>query len=344
MELGKVIRKYRKRKNMTQEEMAVRLGVTAPAVNKWENGNSMPDIMLLAPIARLLGITTDELLSFCQELTEKEQKNLIDEADRRLKSQPYDEVFAWARKILEQYPNCETLIWQFAVILDAGRMFGDVTNSEKYDASICGWYIRALESKDETVRQGAADSLFGFYLRKKDYEKAEAYLKYFSAQNPERKRKQAQIYSETNRMEEAYQAYEELLFADYQRICATLHGLYLLAWKENNLTKAHLFADKETKMAKCFEMGKYREVSSQLEISAIEKDADAVLGIMEEMLAHVDDINSFCDSPLYEHMKFKKVRKEFSDELRNSLIQCFKDEEMFGFLREEERWRKLVSE
>ena len=36
MSLGKVIRKYRKIRNMTQEEMAGRLGVTAPAVNKWK--------------------------------------------------------------------------------------------------------------------------------------------------------------------------------------------------------------------------------------------------------------------------------------------------------------------
>ena len=40
MQTGEVIRKYRKKRNMTQEEMAVRLGVTAPAVNKWENGVS----------------------------------------------------------------------------------------------------------------------------------------------------------------------------------------------------------------------------------------------------------------------------------------------------------------
>lgn len=40
MQIGEVIRKYRKQKNMTQEEMANRLGVTAPAVNKWENGVS----------------------------------------------------------------------------------------------------------------------------------------------------------------------------------------------------------------------------------------------------------------------------------------------------------------
>ena len=101
MQLGDVIRTDRKRKNMTQEEMATRLGVTAPAVNKWEKGNSMPDIMMLAPIARLLGITTDELLSFREELTTKEIEDIINEADRRLKEQPYEEAFCWARQVLE---------------------------------------------------------------------------------------------------------------------------------------------------------------------------------------------------------------------------------------------------
>ena len=52
MKTGEVIRMYRKNRNLTQEEMASRLGVTAPAVNKWENNVSLPDITLLAPIAR----------------------------------------------------------------------------------------------------------------------------------------------------------------------------------------------------------------------------------------------------------------------------------------------------
>jgi len=41
MEIGEIIRRCRKQKNLTQEEMANRLGVTAPAVNKWENGDSL---------------------------------------------------------------------------------------------------------------------------------------------------------------------------------------------------------------------------------------------------------------------------------------------------------------
>lgn len=43
MSLGQVIRKHRKIRNLTQEEMAGRLGVTAPAVNKWENENSLAE-------------------------------------------------------------------------------------------------------------------------------------------------------------------------------------------------------------------------------------------------------------------------------------------------------------
>ena len=40
MNIAEVIRKYRKEAGLTQEELANRLGVTTPAVNKWENGGS----------------------------------------------------------------------------------------------------------------------------------------------------------------------------------------------------------------------------------------------------------------------------------------------------------------
>lgn len=61
MNIGTVIRTQRKGCGLTQEEMAKRLGVTASAVNKWESGASLPDVTMLAPIARLLGITVDTL-------------------------------------------------------------------------------------------------------------------------------------------------------------------------------------------------------------------------------------------------------------------------------------------
>ena len=77
MDIGSVIKKYRKDNGLTQEEMANRLGVTTPAVNKWENGNSNPDIELLSPIARLLNISLDTLLSFHEKLTDAEIEEIL---------------------------------------------------------------------------------------------------------------------------------------------------------------------------------------------------------------------------------------------------------------------------
>ncbi len=54
MDIGNVIRTYRKKLRLTQAEMAERLGVTTPAVNKWENNNTQPDIGLLSASQRTL--------------------------------------------------------------------------------------------------------------------------------------------------------------------------------------------------------------------------------------------------------------------------------------------------
>ena len=121
MAIGDVIRKYRKQAGLTQEEMARRLGVTAPAVNKWEKGSTQPDIALLAPIARLLGISTDILLSFRDTLSSEEIAAFVKKIDRDLETRGYSEVFGEAKRMLEEYPNCAPLIWQTAVILQGRR-------------------------------------------------------------------------------------------------------------------------------------------------------------------------------------------------------------------------------
>lgn len=62
MNFGKTICDLRKQKNMTQEELAAELGVTAAAVSKWENGYTLPDILMLCALADYFEVTTDALL------------------------------------------------------------------------------------------------------------------------------------------------------------------------------------------------------------------------------------------------------------------------------------------
>lgn len=344
MQIGEVIRKNRKSKNMTQEEMANRLGVTAPAVNKWENGDSYPDIMLLSPIARLLGVTLDTLLSFREELTEEEINHLIYEADRKLQNETFEEAFQWAKRKLEEYPNCTPLIYRMALVFDAWRLAKTLPVLENFEEFIYDCYVQALQSDQEDLRNSAADSLFGYYVRKEQYEKAETYLPYFSRRDPERKRKQAVIYSKTGRTGEAYQAYEELLLSSYQYVSMELHGIYMLAMEEGNREKARVLVEKQKSLADIFEMGEYHGISCALDLATAEKDADTVIEIMEKMLANVKNICGWVESPLYEHLAFKAPQEDFLAEIKKNLQSHFRDEKIYGFLKTDKRWQELVKE
>lgn len=72
MKINEMIRERRIAKKLTQEQMAGYLGVTAPAVNKWEKGTSYPDITLLPALARLLDTDLNTLLSFQEDLSDRE--------------------------------------------------------------------------------------------------------------------------------------------------------------------------------------------------------------------------------------------------------------------------------
>lgn len=65
MHISEVIRDRRRGLGLTQEQVAQRLGVSAPAVNKWERGMSCPDITLIPALARLLETDANTLLVYC---------------------------------------------------------------------------------------------------------------------------------------------------------------------------------------------------------------------------------------------------------------------------------------
>lgn len=340
MTIGDVIRKYRKNKDMTQEEMASRLGVTAPAVNKWERGNTLPDVALLAPIARLLGITTDELLSFKYELTDEEINQYLLKVQKDLESEDFHEIFLSVKKKIEDYPNCEKLIWQAALILDAHKMAKELPDKESYDDVILGWYERCLRSEDEQIRNRAADSLFHVFVRKNEYEKAAHYLEYFSLENPERKRKEALVNSKIGKRGEAYRAYEELIFSGYQHMQMVLNDLRILYMEDENHEMARKLVEVSASAASAFEMGRYNEVCFGLEVAAWEENAAWTAQLMQEILDSIGTIGDFVKSKLYQHMAFKPVDHGFLAGIEQELLKSLGDEK-FSYMQGNEEWEKM---
>ena len=82
MNIGEKIAELRRERGMTQEALASRLVISPQAISKWERGIANPDLELIPEIAKLFGISTDELLGLSSS---KAQEN---EPEARISSLP----------------------------------------------------------------------------------------------------------------------------------------------------------------------------------------------------------------------------------------------------------------
>lgn len=344
MNIGSVIKKYRKEAGYTQEEMANRLGVTTPAVNKWENGNSKPDIELLSPIARLLHISLDTLLSFQEKLTDFEIGEFIQKMDKMFSEEGYEKTYQWAVNTIKKYPNCNLLIWQIAVMLDSRRIIGECDNPDKYDEQINAWYEIALNDEEEKIQHHAADSLFGFYLRKKDYAMAEKYLRYFSDYDPVKKVKMGQLYMKQGKTEDAYEKLEDVVFSTYTTLNLTFGTMITQALEEKNHEYAKYLAKKMNVLANAFDMGKYHECAAMLNVVVAEKDVEGTFQVAKQLLENVDTMGDFRESKLYQHMKFRNTENPYAKEMKKALLEGFRTEEEFSYMNGYEPWDQFIHE
>lgn len=75
--IGQFVFELRKSKQMTQKDLAAKLNITDKAVSKWERGLGYPDITTFSSLAKVLGVTTNELLSGKREVTQKPKAEMI---------------------------------------------------------------------------------------------------------------------------------------------------------------------------------------------------------------------------------------------------------------------------
>ncbi len=82
IKIGRFIADCRKKNNMTQMQLAEKLGITDRAISKWENGRALPDASLMLDLCKELKITVNDLLSGevvkMDEYNERSEQNLVE--------------------------------------------------------------------------------------------------------------------------------------------------------------------------------------------------------------------------------------------------------------------------
>lgn len=116
--IGEDIKKMRRERNLTQEEMAAHLGISFQAISKWERGDGLPDITLLPALARYFGVTADELMGMGKINEEELLKKICQAYEENRAQGKHEENAALMRENLKQFPNYPLLLVQLSASLE----------------------------------------------------------------------------------------------------------------------------------------------------------------------------------------------------------------------------------
>ncbi len=160
------IRRLRRERKMTQEELAGALNVSFQAVSKWETGAGLPDITQIPRLAAVFGVTTDEILGYSRAALDARVEEICDEAYKLRFSDP-----AGSRAVLEaglrEFPDNEIILNNILCVIDYKK---------DPDEMILMASRLADRAKLDEVRYDALRLLSYAYREKGDLEAAEGAL------------------------------------------------------------------------------------------------------------------------------------------------------------------------
>ena len=136
--MGQIIRRLRKELNLTQEELAEQLNISAPAVSKWENDTAMPDISQVVPLTNLFGVPTDVLFGVNNNDHEEEIKKQLAELFHMGENCKGDDKVEIAITILDKYRDLMRLYPNNPMILNNASAFASMVISDNEMREVLG--------------------------------------------------------------------------------------------------------------------------------------------------------------------------------------------------------------
>ncbi|HIX66688.1 MAG TPA: helix-turn-helix domain-containing protein [Candidatus Anaerostipes excrementavium] len=166
LNFSKNLIRLRQERNLTQEQLANFIGVTKASVSKWENKQSLPDLMILPKLSALFDISIDELLGYNAQLSKEESRKIYHDLADDFANQPFDVVLEKSQKLVKQYYSCYRFLFQIAALWTNHFMLADIDSKQKKvltDAvDLCSHIVE--NSKDMGLRNDALSLKSYLYL------------------------------------------------------------------------------------------------------------------------------------------------------------------------------------
>ena len=172
--IGNKLKKLRRNRDLTQEEVAAHTGISYQAISKWERGDGYPDITMLPTLANYFGVSVDELIG----MDEISSANRLDEINQKWQENRtlgnHKENVELMRNALKIYPNNALLLIQLSASLE--RLDGTEKEKKEYLKESIMLHEQILRyCNDSEIRGAALSNISNAYYRYGNYEKAVEY-------------------------------------------------------------------------------------------------------------------------------------------------------------------------
>lgn len=168
LNIGEIIRKLRKEREITQEEFAEVLGVSCQSVSRWENNSCYPDIELIPIIADFFGISIDKLMGIDEAAEKKAVDQYLNDFQTAISVGNIDECIRVARAGVAEFPNNYALLNKLMYALfvagdETGNILDWKENMEKNDAEIVALGERIMKYCPDTEIKFEATERLAFH-------------------------------------------------------------------------------------------------------------------------------------------------------------------------------------
>lgn len=345
MKINMVIKNKRIEQNLTQEQLANHLGISAPAVNKWEKGVSYPDITLLSPLARLLKIDLNTLLSFNEELTDREIAEFINNAVMLIQTDGYNKVFQKCMDKINEYPTCDKLIINIAMTLMGSLYMYNVADKLEYEEKIIDLYEHCANSEKADIKYQAISLLISRYIGQKGYEKAQKYIDILPNISYDKTKLQGNLYTSKGELDKASELLEGKLINLATEIFYTLTSIMEISLQEGRTEDAKYFAGLIEKTNTLYELWDYNSYSAYFQLYTIEKDEDKLIETLEKMIPSMEIGWDTSKTKLYKHIKKKDKNEREHNQFSKVFLEMLKSDvdRSLSFVKENPKFVELLN-
>lgn len=348
LNMGTKIARMRRARGMTQEQLAAALGVSAPAVSKWETDSSYPDITLLCPLARALGTDVDDLLTFEEELSQEKLAQYMTEIVEMVRQGQAPRAEEQLNALLHRYPSDIPLKISAIGALSLLEMDPDVEGAQA-DQDKARWTKRKKElaqavhdDGDPAYYLSSVSMLVSLALAEGELERAEEMLRESLTNTADHTPLWVQLYLKKGERDQALgilqrQAYK--LVVDLRTCLMSLLGEGLIAERDKaqEIGRILELMDETFTVGGNMTAGLLAEV--WLRLGEQERALEYLDELAERLNGRMDPPNPLLFAPT---IAPEPDKLEWSREMKLAVLQALEKDACFEPLRGQERFETAV--